>query len=62
MTKNLSAKRLCCQRKALKAHVVHNPGRWERRLHRWREAAIGWLIQRRGARRLGFDAVPMTAA
>jgi indolepyruvate ferredoxin oxidoreductase alpha subunit len=44
------------------ARVVHNPGRWERRLHRWREAAIGWLIQRRGARRLGFDAVPMTAA
>jgi indolepyruvate ferredoxin oxidoreductase alpha subunit len=43
------------------ARVVHNPGRWERRLHRWREAAIGWLIQRRGARRLGFDAVPMTA-
>lgn len=37
------------------ARVVHNPGPWELRLTRWRQAAIGWLIRRRAARTLSFD-------
>jgi len=37
------------------ARVVHNPGPWERRLTRWRQAAIQWLMRRRAARRLGFE-------
>ena len=36
------------------ARVVHNPGLWERRLNRWRQAAIGWLMRRREQRRLRF--------
>lgn len=36
------------------ARVVHNPGRWEARVNRWRQAAIGWLVARRAARRLEF--------
>jgi len=37
------------------ARVVHNPGALERRLNRWRQAAIGWLMRRRAARTLSFD-------
>lgn len=36
------------------ARVVHNPGPWERRLHRMRQAVAGWLMQRRAAGRLEF--------
>jgi indolepyruvate ferredoxin oxidoreductase, alpha subunit len=39
------------------ARVVHNPGPWERRLNRWRQALIGWLMRRRAAGRLEFDGV-----
>ena len=37
------------------ARVVHNPGPWERRMNRWRQAAIGWLMRRRAARSLSFE-------
>lgn len=37
------------------ARVVHNPGAWEARLTRWRQAVIGWLARRRAARRLSFE-------
>lgn len=38
------------------ARVVHNPGAWEVRLTRWRQAVIGWLMRRRAAGRLEFGA------
>lgn len=37
------------------ARVVHNPGTWERRLNRWRQAFIRGLMRRRAARRLDFE-------
>jgi indolepyruvate ferredoxin oxidoreductase alpha subunit len=37
------------------ARVVHNPGAWERRLTRLRQAVIGWLMRRRAAKRLSFE-------
>ena len=37
-----------------RADVVHNPGRWERWLAGWRSGVIGWLQQRRSAKRLEF--------
>jgi indolepyruvate ferredoxin oxidoreductase, alpha subunit len=36
------------------ARVVHNPGRWEQRLHRMRQAVAAWLMRRRAAGRLQF--------
>ena len=38
-----------------KADLVHNPGRFEAWLSRWRRRTIGWLQARRAARQLGFD-------
>jgi indolepyruvate ferredoxin oxidoreductase alpha subunit len=38
-----------------RADVVHNPGRWETRIARWRDRAIGWLQARRSSRRLTFE-------
>ncbi|MBN8629339.1 MAG: indolepyruvate ferredoxin oxidoreductase subunit alpha [Rhodobacterales bacterium] len=37
-----------------RADVVHNPGRWERSLARFRSRFIHWLQRRREARRLTF--------
>lgn len=30
-----------------RADIVHNPSRWEKRLHGWRARLIGWLARRR---------------
>ncbi|MWD26163.1 indolepyruvate ferredoxin oxidoreductase [Aquicoccus sp. SCR17] len=35
-----------------RADLVHNPGRWERRIAGWRRRAIGWLQARRDRKRL----------
>jgi len=37
------------------ARVVHNPGPWERRVTRLRQAVICWLMRRRAAGRLSFE-------
>ena len=39
-----------------RADVVHNPGKWERRLAGVRARVIGWLQARRAAKRLEFGA------
>lgn len=41
-----------------RADVVHNPGRWEARIARFRNRIIGWLQTRRAARRLSFGDAP----
>ena len=39
-----------------RADVIHNPGRWERSVARFRTRIISWLHRRREARRLSFGA------
>lgn len=39
-----------------RADLVHNPGKWETRLARFRARVIGWLQARRNASRLTFEA------
>jgi indolepyruvate ferredoxin oxidoreductase alpha subunit len=39
-----------------RADVIHNPGRWERSVARFRTRIISWLQRRREARRLSFGA------